>query len=473
MEASPIEGAEATRARRRLAVGCAGGTLVAGAASWLRFALEGTLALDTGTAAYVGSALLLGAGLAVAGWCALGLERRAGPLAPAELRWALLLQVAAFPALALTSRDLFSNVAYGELQRLGRSPYLEGPRAVGGALLAQIAPRWADTPSPYGPVVSIVSRVAAAAGAGLSSPVWGGGAAFKLAMAAAALATVLFAYAEARRHDPAEAARRFAILAFSPLLAWEISAQAHNDGLLVLALMVFVWAAGRGRDHVAVAAVTAGALVKIAAAPLLVLYLLLVGRRSPRRAAGLALVATGLAVALVAPYWRGLATLGGLRVATGGGDVQRHAHSLADLLALVLQPVAPRAAAVAYWACWTGSIVLCAAIGIRAALRATSVERVVHGGLSVFLAYCLTTPWFQPWYATWLLPLAVAERDPRTRRIVAVYAVLTAAQWAVPLDPVSTVAVDAWVAVAWWRAGRGPQRSSQDACRLSGAAPVI
>jgi hypothetical protein len=79
---------------------------------------------------------------------------------------------------------------------------------------------------------------------------------------------------------------------------------------------------------------------------------------------------------------------------------------------------------------------------------------VIHDGLVILLAYCLTTPWFQPWYATWLLPLAAAERGSALRRLVGLYAVLTVVQWGLPLDPFSTVAVDLWAAVAWHRLAR-------------------
>jgi hypothetical protein len=441
------------RAVRRLALGCAAGLGAGAGATWLRYAFERTFVLDTGTAAYVGAALVVGAGLALAGVCAWRLGRLAGAPTPHLLGWAGLVHACALPAAALTSRDLFSNLAYGALQLAGKNPYLDGPSANGpGPLLALVTPRWAGSPSAYGPVTSLVSRAAAWAGAALGAPVWGAAIAFKLAMLACALATLLVAYAHVRG-DRDEGASRFALVAFTPLLAWEVSAQAHNDGLLVLALMVFVWAAHRDHDALAVLALTAGTFAKTAAAPLLALYLVLAARRSRPRAALLALGAAAVALLLVAPYWRGAATLRGPGDSLGG-DVDRHAHSVADLLCLVLGPLSSRAAGAAYLACWAGSIALCVALVVRAAWRATSVERVLHDGLVLFLAYCLTTPWFQPWYATWLLPLAVAERDGRLRRVVAAYAALTVVQWGMPLDPVSTVAVNGAVAWTWWRGAR-------------------
>ncbi|MFL5273877.1 MAG: hypothetical protein ACJ79E_17610 [Anaeromyxobacteraceae bacterium] len=453
------DGAVTPRAARRLALGCAAGLGAGAAASWLRFGLEPTLVLDTGTVGYLAAAFLLGLGLAAAGVCASRLGRVSGPPSPSLLGWASLVQLCALPALALTSRDLFSNLAYGALQLAGKNPYLDGPRALGaGPLAALVPPRWADSPSAYGPVTSLVSRAAAWAGVALDAPLWGAAIAFKVAMLACVLATLLAAYAHVRG-DGEDGASRFALLAFTPILAWEVSAQAHNDGLLVLALMVFVWAAHRDREAIAVLALTLGTFAKTAAAPLLAVYLVLAARRSPRRAALLAAGAAAVGALFTAPYWRGAATLRGPRGSLLG-DVDRHAHSLADLLCLALAPLSSRAADAAYLACWAASLALCVALVARAAWRATSVERVVHDGLVLFLAYCLTTPWFQPWYATWLLPLAVAERDARLRRIVAAYAALTVVQWGLPLDPVSTVAVNGAVAWAWWRGARAASASA-------------
>ncbi|HTT71551.1 MAG TPA: hypothetical protein VMG32_10040 [Anaeromyxobacteraceae bacterium] len=441
---------------RGLALGCALGLAVGAAASWLRFALTGTLVLDTGSPAYLVAALLLGGGLALSGVCALRLARKASALEPRTLLGlAVLVQLCAFPALALTSRDLFSNLAYGELQRLGLNPYLHGPRAAGPELLRDlVAPRWLDTPTAYGPILSALGRLAAAAGAALGSPVWGAGAAFKLAMVLCSLATLLLAKGALERRG-GEGREGFVLLAFGPLLAWEVSGQAHNDGVLVLALMAFVFAAERGRELPAVLALALGVVSKVAAAPLLVFYLLLIYRRSPGRALLLGLAAAALCALAFAPYWHGLASLRGPG-ATLGGDVHRHAHSLADLLGLVLEPFAPRAAAVAYRLCWVGSLMACAAVFVRALLRARSLEGIVHEALALLLVYCLTVPWFQPWYATWMLPLLAVERAPGFRRLVGVYTVLTVVQWALPLDPVSTVAVNVWTAIAWRRLPHRP-----------------
>src|SRR5690349_13714317 len=215
-------------AARRLALGCAGGLALGTAASWARFFVEGTLVIDTGTRTWIASAFVLGIGLIIAGACALRLARLAPAVAPRKLLGpAALVHLCAAPALALTSRDLFSNLAYGQLQLLGKSPYLSGPRALGaGPLVDLVAPRWLDTPSVYGPVLAILNRAAAAAGAALGSPVWGGGAVLKVTLLLCSLGTLWLAYRSAQTDGGRDAWEGFALLAFSPVLAWEVSAQA-------------------------------------------------------------------------------------------------------------------------------------------------------------------------------------------------------------------------------------------------------
>jgi alpha-1,6-mannosyltransferase len=445
----------ALRRARRLALGYAAALALAVAGTWLRFALEGTLRIRLRSPAHLGGAALAGLGLGLAGWCGLRLTRFAGRVPLRRLlAWAIAGQLCAFPALALTSGDLFSNLAYGEMLGAGKNPYVEGPRgALSGPVADLVAARWAETPSVYGPVISAVSRFCARIGAEFASPVWGAGAAFKVAMLLCALGALWLGYVDARDAGTREAAQGFAVLAFSPLLAWEVTSQAHNDGVVVLLLAAFAWAACRGRELLAVVALAAATMAKVSAAVVLIPYLVLVLRRSAPKAAALGVVALAVFVAAFTPYWAGLETLrapfaGALR------DAHHHSHSFADFLCGALEPLSRGAAVLSDHLWWIGSTALCTVLLARTTWRATSRERVLHESLVLLLAWCLTVPWFHPWYATWLLPLAAAERDPDFQRLVAIYSVLNVAQWGLSLDPVTTVAVNAWTLFAWSRLGR-------------------
>jgi alpha-1,6-mannosyltransferase len=441
----PVEGAR--RAARRLAAGCVAGMALASGASWLRYLLERTPRLDTGTIPFLAAAFLAGLGICLAGWWSLRLAPVARALGRAELLGlAVAVHLAAAPALPLTSSDVYSYLAHGELQRLGRSPYLTPPSALAGSpLLEGIPPRWAGVPSVYGPVVNLASRLAAGAGAALGHGWWGPLAAFKLLMAGCAILAVVLAWAILRRRGP-EGAGPFALFATSPLVAWEISGQAHNDGLVLL-LVTVAAAALCARRRVGVCAASAlAACAKIPIAPLFALALAAEARRSWRRAALLALGGAAVAAAAVAPYWRGAGTFRG-SAAVLRGDAALHAHSLVDLICLCLGALGRADAAGAAWrALGLASTALCVLALVWAAWRARDAASVLRGFAVICLVWYLTTPWFQPWYASWIMPLLLVERDARWRRFVALFGILAVAQWILPLDPVSTVAVDAWAA---------------------------
>lgn len=442
-------------ADRRLAAGCAAGMGLAAAGSWLRLALDGTLRVDSRSLSYALASAVAGAGLVLGGACALRLAPRAGRLGWRALwGFALAGHGLAFLAVPLTSSDAFTALAFGALAAAGLSPYAHAPAELAGSpLLALVPPRWAGDPSPYGPLFHPVARAAAWAGARLPAPPWGALYAYKALLLAALLAALALAARHLRRARPGEAAETFAALALAPLLAWEISAQAHNDALLVLALTAFAAAAAAGRDLVAAAALAAGVAVKYALAPLLALYLVLVGRRSLARAALLALAALAVLAAAFWPEARAVTLRAVLPMV--GGEAGRHAHSLADLACLVLDGLGwPAASRATYRALSAASAVLCAGMLARAALRSRTLEELAHGWLLFLLALFLTTPWFQPWYVAWGLPLLLLEPDARWRRFFARYAVVTVCLWAAPLDPVTNVLADGWAAWRIWRLTR-------------------
>ena len=89
------------------------------------------------------------------------------------------------------------------------------------------------------------------------------------------------------------------------------------------------------------------------------------------------------------------------------------------------------------------SIVALLALAGRAALRARTVQSTLREALVFLLAYdLLAAAWFQAWYVTWLLPLALVDPDERIRLAVAVYSVLSLVQYGLELDPVTYVIVN-------------------------------
>src|SRR5204862_7883924 len=124
---------------------------------------------------------------------------------------------------------------------LGLNPYLVGPSALpaGEAIRGFVGQRWFDTPIAYGPLLADAARIAGASGRVTVQLL-----VYKGLLLGAALATVgvAFAFVRTRRAGAGdgEAARAFAALGPSPLFAWEVAGEAHNDGVMVAATMAFL-----------------------------------------------------------------------------------------------------------------------------------------------------------------------------------------------------------------------------------------
>lgn len=367
-------------------------------------------------------------------------EAQAGPSLQHILASGVLLQILAALALPLTSNDLFSNLAYGALSAHGYNPYLVGPGALppSDPFVAMVGARWLNTPIAYGPVLAWLNHLAVT-GSVLSSLI-----SFKLLMLAVSIGIVLTAYGYCRSCLEGERARQALLLiAWNPLLAWEIAGQAHNDGVMVLALMGFVWAASRQREVAAVALLAVALSAKYAAGAVLGLYLVFIFRRAPLRALALGLMAAGLSALLMLPFWTGSSSLQGPATALGG-DPRRVAGSFAGVAVFFASFIGPIAAQRIYLVCLLGGAGLLFLVYVHALLRTRTLEDVFHYSLITMLIYCLlSAPWFQPWYATWLLPLAVAHRSIRWRNLAATFSALTlieyvgsASLWALVINPV-------------------------------------
>ena len=426
---------------------------VASAGTWVRFALSGTPRIDTHASAFVIGSAVAGVGLLLAGWSAMRAAREATSLAwRALLAGALAIQGASLWGLPLTSSDVFTNLAVGALRLAGLSPYAHSPAELEGSPLRALVPeRWVHDPTPYGPLFHPVVHLAARIGATLGSPFWAAFYSYKLVLVAAVLAALALAAWHLR--EEADGRERFALLALSPLLAWEVACQGHNDGLLFFVLVAFAVAARRGRAGWATLALVAGVAIKYALAPLLGLHLLVEARRSVPRALGLAALAVAVLGAVFAPELQAVTLRAVLPMI--GGEAARHTHSVTDLACLALDALGwPAASLLVYRTLSALSATLCLALLLRAALVSRTPAQLARSYLWFLFALYLTAPWFQPWYVLWALPLTLLEPDARWRRFVALFALVSVVQWGVPLDPVTSVIADGWAALRLWRLSR-------------------
>lgn len=418
------------------------------AASWARAFATGTLSA-VGAAHVVWPAAILGVLGAIAGRAYL---RAIDERGARETSWrtlllgALVIQLAALLALPLTSNDLWSNVAYGRMVAEGHSPYLFGPSALsaGDPVRALVDPLWLDMPITYGPVIATLCAIAGAAGGAIGNLI-----AFKSLMLLATLAAIAVAAGVCRASfAPAEARVRFASFAWCPLVAWELSGQAHNDAILVLALLGFAWAATRERPWLAALCLVAGVASKFVAAPIAGLYLVALARKSPLRALAVVAVLVAGCALVTLPWWHGADTFEALWRLLAPKN-ERTTRSILDLIANAATVLGEPARQVIYRGAAMIALVLTAAVGVLGIWRTRTVADAIHYAMLFFLFNDLVSlAWFQPWYVTWLFPLALVHPDARWLRLISVYAVLTLVAYVLPLDPLTNVAVDVYIG---WR----------------------
>jgi hypothetical protein len=437
--------------RKALPIGAC--LLCAAAVSIARDLVTGTLSLDERNLALVHRIwpfALFGIASGAAGHLYLRALRAPREIGRSRLlAGAVAIHLLAAPALPLTSSDLFSQLSYARLDHLGRNPYTSSPADLGGdePLRALVSPTWIHAPSVYGPVTALAGKAI-----GPVADLAGALAAFKLEMLGAALLSIVLAWGFCRTClPPAVRDAAFVFFAWNPLFAWEVSAQAHTEGLLLAALVGFVWAARREREWPAIACLALAFYAKIVLLPLIGLYLCLVARRSLARALAMAFAVALLGVLLFLPFWQGQRSLG-FPLGSLLSAAATSARSLADFAVWATQPFGPSVQRPVLRVANALGFALLAVFGIRAALRARSLDQVLRDGLVFYLLYDLVAaPWFQSWYALWILPLALALPDPRWRNLVAVYSVLLLVQYGIPLDPVTYLAIDLYVATLLWR----------------------
>lgn len=343
---------------------------------------------DIETKAYLG--LMIAAFL-----CYLVVVAAADHIEP-RLLWTAIIALVGLFALAppLLSRDVFSYISSGRLAaRHGLNPYFAVPaRQPHDAVFPFVG--WRTSPDAYGPLFTFVVyplgllRVGAA--------MW----TLKVVSALSVLGlTALTAHvAAARRVNPQRAA---AMVALNPLVLVHVVGGAHNDSLLVLALMGSVALLLSGRQ--VSGAVALALAVGLKASGLLLAPFALAGSRRRVPLAG------ALVAALAVVGWVGFAAFGSHVWASeqlaGQHESLASYYSVPSTVARVagvsvgrvgIAALAIYGAGVVWLLWWTRK----GGDWVRATGWATF-------GLLV------ATSWLMPWYVIWALPLAAVARDRR------------------------------------------------------------
>jgi Glycosyltransferase family 87 len=338
----------------------------------------------------------------------LGVAATAAALGRRVVWAAILVLVAAF-ALAppLLSLDVFSYISYARLGAAhGLNPYDAVPADLPGDPAASRVEDFRFTVSVYGPLFTLGTYPLGL----VSVPValWTLKALAALAvLGGAALAARI---AAVRGADPHAAA---ALVALNPLVLVHVVGGAHNDALMVLALLAGAAAVVAGLEASAGCSLVGGAAVKISgafAAP----FALLGSARPVRLLAGAALAAAVLVAVGLAVFGTELVNALGM---IGGNQSDSTHYSVPSTVARIAG-VDPEPVRIAFLGAYA-ALVVCLLVWIRRGadwLRATAWAAA---GLLV------ATAWLVPWYLIWALPFAAVARD---RAVVLVVLALSALQ---------------------------------------------
>lgn len=328
--------------------------------------------------------------------------------------WGYALAAAAILVLLwpINSTDLFDYIFRGRMAAQYRAnPYTVVPNRFGkDPLYTYIG--WPNAPSAYGPLWELMSARMAAIG-GLS--VWRN----LLLHKALALLTFVVCGAVIVRMAR-EAGARTQLLAgvlwlWSPLALFEIVGMGHNDGLLVLSVLLAIWATRQGHYHWAAAALVVGALFKFL--PLILLPFVVVAgarRRTSwlarlRLALEIGLIAAVLSVVAYLPYWEGPATLTNIFVREkflNAAPLAILTHTLSQWWPIdTVRPIVSRIGSALLglgilwqmWRIWRGD---------------RDLRQASFGLFAWYLI--IASQWFQPWYVLWLLALLALRPTPDT-----------------------------------------------------------
>jgi hypothetical protein len=322
----------------------------------------------------------------------------------------------------LLSTDVFSYIAYARMGvEHGLNPYLHGPIAIShDPIYRYVGQDWKHVATAYGPLYTLLSYPLAPLG--LKGALWG----MKLEAQIASAVTLWLTWrsARARRLDPV---RTILIVGTNPLYIIYGLGGAHNDLIMLAAMMAGVSLTASGKDAAATASVVAGALVKVTVAALLPFMIL--ARRARSQLLGVAVaVAVGAVLALAAFGVHGLDLVAALNRDAAFVSTDSFPTEIAHLFGKpgvfpvdhdLLKGALVVIVLYLLWRTWKG------------------YDWIAAAGWTL-LAISVTSTWLLAWYILWPLPLAAIARDRRLLvATLAVQALFIVHQMAPLIAPVS------------------------------------
>ncbi|MFF2502236.1 polyprenol phosphomannose-dependent alpha 1,6 mannosyltransferase MptB [Streptomyces sp. NPDC058067] len=404
-----------------LLLGTAGSVLVA-AGSWGAGALP--LGVPDGVWGRPGQVeMLLGFGLSyaglvllVAGWWWLGrLLRDGAKVSRGQQRAALVCwSLPLLPCPLLFSSDAYSYVAEGALAARGWDVYRLGPDALGGALSANVPGVWHDTPAPYGPVFVAAARaVVTVTGEGHVVAATVGMRLLAMAGLALAVVAVLRLAADVGGTGAREAAGVLWATALSPLVLLHLVGGAHNDALMLGAMMAGFVAFRRDRWVTGTVLLTTAVLIKAPAgvALLCAAVAAVAGRtgwaRRARLAAGILVVAAGAGLLEVLLCGQGFGWVRTLGTPASVPAMLSPSTDVGALLEWLASAAGRRAGTGTLMAAARAAGLLAGAVAVAHWARRAPRTGAEYAAGMALLTVVVCAPAVQVWYLLWgLVPLA-------------------------------------------------------------------
>ncbi|MGN6258560.1 MAG: glycosyltransferase family 87 protein [Solirubrobacterales bacterium] len=308
--------------------------------------------------------------------------------------WGLILVLVTGFALApvILSHDVYSYVDYARLGvRHGLNPYVYEPdSAPGDAAFVHVT--WIDAKSAYGPLFTLATYPLAWLPVGVAVAVLKAAAAFSV-LGIAVLVSKIAAW---RGVDPLRAT---AFVALNPLVLAHVVGGAHNDGLMMLLVMLGVAAVLSARELSGGVALLAAVATKLSAA-FIAPFALLGSQRPKRMLAGA--VATALAITVAAYLAFGWEWLHGVGLA--GENQSRTSHLSIPTTFARISGLGPDGARLA------AGLLFAALVAYLLVWTRRGGDWVRASAWTAF-ALLLATSWLLPWYLLWPLPLVAISRD--------------------------------------------------------------
>jgi alpha-1,6-mannosyltransferase len=283
---------------------------------------------------------------------------------------------------------------------------------LGGMFAEQVPAIWQHTPSPYGPMFSIVAKGVA----GLISVHLILGVIVMRLVAVAGLALLAWSVRVLAAQAGVSPAAATWLAVLNPLVLIHLVGGAHNDALMVGLLAAGLAFAVRHRPVLGTLLVVAAALVKVPAALGLFAVVAIWAARRPwfQAAAGVAATALVSTVAITAVSGTGYGWITALDT-----PISPQNWSLTSMLGRWTGNLLGPALSTDVWR-WFGILATLVVAGVVWTYRARLGP--VYGLGIVLVAMVVFGPAIRPWYVLWgLVPLAAATEHHRIRRLLAAF----------------------------------------------------